>query len=133
MSNQAVFSTWPKNQDKNSNILRTKRAFKVKLKAFFTIGGWEFDFKDFQGRYSRCIITQLKKSLQIFCLIRELKLSYSFNCVMVLNILTEGCFPSEIKPFRRSHMILSFLRSLFFRENKLFFIVCKQSSFRSDW
>ena len=28
--NQAVFSTWPKSQDKNLNILRTKRAFKMK-------------------------------------------------------------------------------------------------------
>ena len=27
----------PKDQDKNFNILRTKRAFKVKSKAFFTI------------------------------------------------------------------------------------------------
>ena len=27
----------PKGQDKNLNILRTKRAFKVKLKAFFII------------------------------------------------------------------------------------------------
>ena len=32
------FSTWPKSQDKNLNILRTKkRDFKVKLKAFFII------------------------------------------------------------------------------------------------
>ena len=36
-SNQAFFSTWPKSQDKNLNILRTKRAFKVKQKAFFII------------------------------------------------------------------------------------------------
>ena len=28
LSNQAVFSTFPKIQDKNLNILRTKRAFK---------------------------------------------------------------------------------------------------------
>ena len=28
-------STWPKIQDKNFNILRTKRAFKVEWKAFF--------------------------------------------------------------------------------------------------
>ena len=27
ISNQAVFSKWPKSQDKNLNILRTKRAF----------------------------------------------------------------------------------------------------------
>ena len=31
------FSTWPKSQDKNLNILRTKRAFEVKEKAFFII------------------------------------------------------------------------------------------------
>ena len=31
------FYTWPKSQDKNVNILRTKRAFKVKWKAFFII------------------------------------------------------------------------------------------------
>ena len=31
LSNQEVFSTQPKSQDKNVNILRTKRAFKVKL------------------------------------------------------------------------------------------------------
>ena len=35
LSNQAFFSTWPKIQDKNLNILRTKKAFKVKQKAFF--------------------------------------------------------------------------------------------------
>ena len=29
------FFTWPKSQDKNLNILRTKRDFKVKQKAFF--------------------------------------------------------------------------------------------------
>ena len=28
-SNRAIFSTWPKSHDKNLNILRTKRAFKV--------------------------------------------------------------------------------------------------------
>ena len=31
------FSTWPRSQDKYLNILRTKRAFKVKQKAFFII------------------------------------------------------------------------------------------------
>ena len=34
LSNQAVFSTWSKSHDKNLNVLRTKRAFKVKFKAF---------------------------------------------------------------------------------------------------
>ena len=29
-SNQTVFPTWPKSQDRNLNILRTKRAFKTK-------------------------------------------------------------------------------------------------------
>ena len=29
------FSIWPKSQDKNLNILRTRRAFKMKQKAFF--------------------------------------------------------------------------------------------------
>ena len=37
MSNQAVFSTLLKMQGKNLNILRTKRAFKMKEKAFFII------------------------------------------------------------------------------------------------
>ena len=62
LSNQAVFSTCPKSQDKKMNILRTKRAFKVKRKAFFIIfeglslkwinfsfRSWESDFKDFRG------------------------------------------------------------------------------------
>ena len=31
------FSTWPNSQDKNLNVSRTKRAFKVKWEAFFTI------------------------------------------------------------------------------------------------
>ena len=31
------FATWQKSQDKNLNILRTKGAFEVKLKAFFII------------------------------------------------------------------------------------------------
>ena len=35
LSSQAAFSTWPKSQDKNVNILRTKRAFKIKQQAFF--------------------------------------------------------------------------------------------------
>ena len=30
-----MFSTWPKSQDKNLNILRTKKVFKMKQKAFF--------------------------------------------------------------------------------------------------
>ena len=61
LSNQAVFSTWPKSHDKNLNILRTKRAFKIKYKAFFItfkglsvnpimqsffFGSWEPDFKE---------------------------------------------------------------------------------------
>ena len=37
LSNKAIFSTWPKCQDKNFNILKTKRAFKKKYKAFFII------------------------------------------------------------------------------------------------
>ena len=57
-SNQGIFSTWPKSQDKNLNILRTKWAFKMKQKAFFIIfkelslkqinnvfRRWEFDLK----------------------------------------------------------------------------------------
>ena len=35
ISNQAVFSIWPKIQDKNLNILRTKRAFKMKFFIIF--------------------------------------------------------------------------------------------------
>ena len=36
-SNQAHFPTWPKSHNKILSILRTKRAFKMKLKAFFII------------------------------------------------------------------------------------------------
>ena len=53
------FTTWPKSQDKNLNILRTKRAFNMKQKAFFYhywraiieanekifLGRWGSDFK----------------------------------------------------------------------------------------
>ena len=58
LSNQAAFSAWPKSQDKNLNILRTKIAFKIKYKTFFIIfeglslkqiiiffGRWESHFK----------------------------------------------------------------------------------------
>ena len=37
LSNQAVFPTWPKSRDKKWNILRTKRAFMIKWKAFSII------------------------------------------------------------------------------------------------
>ena len=37
LSNQCVFLTFPESHDKNLNILRTKGAFKMKLKAFFII------------------------------------------------------------------------------------------------
>ena len=37
LSNQTVFSPWPESQDTYLNILRTKRAFKMKLKAFFFV------------------------------------------------------------------------------------------------
>ena len=37
LSNQAIRSTWPKSQEKNLNILRTKRAFEKKRKVFFII------------------------------------------------------------------------------------------------
>ena len=35
--NQVAFSAWSKRQDKHLNILRTKKAFKVKWKTFFFI------------------------------------------------------------------------------------------------
>ena len=35
--NQSVVSTWPKSQDKNLNILRTKKGFKIKWKTYFII------------------------------------------------------------------------------------------------
>ena len=35
LSDQAFFPTRPKGRDKNLNILRTKRVFKAKQKAFF--------------------------------------------------------------------------------------------------
>ena len=34
------FSTWPQSQNKYVNILRTKKVFKVKQKAFFIIFRW---------------------------------------------------------------------------------------------
>ena len=37
ISNQAVFSTWPKSQDQKLNIFRTKKDFKMKEKLFFII------------------------------------------------------------------------------------------------
>ena len=37
LSNQAFFPTWTKTHDKNLNIFRTKRAFRMKQKAFFII------------------------------------------------------------------------------------------------
>ena len=46
------FSTWPKSRDKNLNILRTKRAFKMKQKEFVII------FKGFS----------IKQIMQIFLL-----------------------------------------------------------------
>ena len=36
-SNQDVYATWPKSSEKNLNLLGTKRAFKMKQKAFFSI------------------------------------------------------------------------------------------------
>ena len=52
------FDIWPKSQDKNLNILRTKRAFEVKEKAFFIsfkglsvakncLRSWEWAFKGY--------------------------------------------------------------------------------------
>ena len=37
LTNQAIFPTWPKSRDKSLNMLRTKRAFRMKLKTFFII------------------------------------------------------------------------------------------------
>ena len=71
--------------------------------------------------------------LQIFYVKRELKLLRLSNCVMVSNILTQGSIISEIKPCRRSHMILSFWKFLFFRENKLLLVICKESRLQTDW
>ena len=55
LSDQVVFYSWPKSQHKNQNILITKRAFKMKWKAFYIIFKgislkwirWEPDFKRF--------------------------------------------------------------------------------------
>ena len=41
LSNQAIFPTWTKSHDKNLNILRTKRTFKMKYKAFCLFFNWE--------------------------------------------------------------------------------------------
>ena len=35
LADQTIFSAWPKSQDKNLNILGTKRAFQMKHKLFF--------------------------------------------------------------------------------------------------
>ena len=53
-------------------------------------------------------------------------------CYGIKYINSKELFFSEIKPFRRSRMILSFLRFLFFRENKLSYYL-QQSSLRRDW
>ena len=37
LSNETAFTAWPKSQDKNLNILRMKRVFKMKWKTFFDI------------------------------------------------------------------------------------------------
>ena len=41
-SNQSVFSTWPKTEHKNLNILRTKRAFKMKYSIFIFFKGFHW-------------------------------------------------------------------------------------------
>ena len=61
ISNEAVFATWQKSQDKNLNSLRTKRAFKMKKKYFASLlkgfhcskwsWSWEFDFHGENGNF----------------------------------------------------------------------------------
>ena len=50
---KSFFSIWPKNQDKHLNILRTKRAFKMKQKIFFIVskGLSATETKFFFGRW----------------------------------------------------------------------------------
>ena len=50
LSNQAVFSTCPKSQDKNLNILRTKRVFTMKWKTFSIIFE-ELSLKQIKTKY----------------------------------------------------------------------------------
>ena len=61
------FATWPKSQDKNLNILRTKITFEVKLKAFFIIfkGLWVAKncFRpELLNNYEKCFLFHLKSS-----------------------------------------------------------------------
>ena len=70
--NQVLFSTRQKSQQKSLNILRTKRTFKVKLKAFFinfkglALNQW----KQFFGRWKSTLMNgpweNFWKSLKIF-------------------------------------------------------------------
>ena len=69
---QVVFCFRPKNQDKNLNILRTKRAFKMKkkhfssfLKGFQFFGRWEPDFKEvnMQPFYKTLVIKPFSNTL----------------------------------------------------------------------
>ena len=52
LSNQEVFSSCPKSQDKNLNILRIKRALKMKYKAFFIIAK-ELSLKQAKRNFGR--------------------------------------------------------------------------------
>ena len=75
ISNQFLYSTWPKCSDKTWNILRTRGDFKMKWNAFFIIskglslkqmkqllfGRWESDFKYLEnGKSLSNIIPELR-------------------------------------------------------------------------
>ena len=79
LSNWAVFSTWPESHDKNLNILRTKRAFKVEIKSIFqnfqrtfcyqklshtlecSFNSWDIG----QCLYCKCLLTRLWRYFEI--------------------------------------------------------------------
>ena len=75
-----LFFTWPKSQDKNLNIFRMKRAFKMKWKVFFGI------FHNF-SHFPHFVKLVLDLSM---CLLRCL---FSWNILEVWNIW------SRLKPF----------------------------------
>ena len=81
------FSAWPKSKDKNLNILRTKRDFKEKQKAFFILfnsfeakkkkmPNWKILYKDFIKLSRVLTTTENRKSHITICLWNQHKIVY---------------------------------------------------------
>ena len=90
LSNQAVFCTCPKSQDKNLNILRTNRVFKMKLKVFFII---------FEG-------LSLKQIKKIFLEGESEILIKSCNQVFMTCICSLKLFNSKVISQNKKHRVL---------------------------